>query len=297
MKRRVFLKHISGGLLFFFFLSAFSCSQTPLRFGLITDLHYAQKEPSSSRYYKDSILKLRKAIETFNSSHLDFIIELGDFKDMGTSPNEAETLHFLDEIEKMLQSFNGPVYHVLGNHDMDCITKADFLRHTVNPGSANGKAFYSFEKKGIRFITLDANYNEDRSSYNKGNFDWRKAFVHKDQLDWLEGELSGNSRPTIIFQHQMLDSFSDIYKDVCVSNAEEVVAILERHPQVLAVFQGHHHDGFYSHRNGIHYFTMKAMIESPFPKHNSYAIVEIRPNGDIFLEGFDDCVSKEMKHY
>lgn len=296
MKRRAFLKQISGGILLASILPSFSCSQSPLRFGLVTDLHYAQKEPAINRYYKDSILKLRKAIETFNSSHLDFIIELGDLKDMGTTPNETEALHFLDEIEETLQSFSGPVYHVLGNHDMDCITKADFLKHTANPGGAKGKAFYSFEKKGIRFIVLDANYNEDRSSYNKGNFDWRKAFVPQEQLDWLEGELHEDSRPTIIFLHQMLDSFSDISKDLCVGNAEEVVAILERHPQVLAVFQGHHHDGFYSQRNAIHYFTMKGMIESTFPEHNSYAIVEIRPNGDIFLEGFDDCVNKEMKH-
>lgn len=296
MKRRVFLKHISGGILLASVLPAFSCSNAPLRFGLITDLHYAKKEMAMNRYYKDSILKLRKAIDTFNSSDLDFIIELGDLKDMGTKPDEQETLLFLDEIEETLHTFSGPVYHVLGNHDMDCIAKADFLKHTFNPGKAKGKAYYSFEKKDIHFIVLDANFNEDRSSYNKGNFDWRIAYVPQEQLDWLEQDLSRSDRPTIVFLHQMLDSFSDINKSLCVGNAEEVVAILERHPQILAVFQGHHHNGHYSYRKNIHYWTMKGMIESSFPEHNSYAIVEVRPNGDIFLEGFDDCDSKEMKH-
>ena len=63
----------------------------------------------------------------------------------------------------------------------------------------------------------------------------------------------------IIFIHQILDSFSGVSELVCVKYADEVVKILEINKNVLAVFQGHYHAGHYCFRNGIHYFTIKAM--------------------------------------
>ena len=35
-------------------------------------------------------------------------------------------MSFLDEIEAKFQTFDGPVYHVLGNHDMDSISNLNF---------------------------------------------------------------------------------------------------------------------------------------------------------------------------
>ena len=71
-------------------------------------------------------------------------------------------------------------------------------------------------------------------------------------------------------------------------NADEVVSVLERHRNVLAVMQGHHHEGHRSERAGIHYYTFKAMIEGSYPEHNSYAIVNIDRQGNITIEGFAD---------
>ena len=91
------------------------------------------------------------------------MIELGDLKDMGDIPERGQTLSFLDEIEAKFQTFDGPVYHVLGNHDMDSISKSEFLAHTSNYGSAKGKPYYSFVRNQIKFIVLDGNCNEDGS--------------------------------------------------------------------------------------------------------------------------------------
>ena len=275
-------------------LEAMAAPRT-LRFGIITDAHYADRTPSGSRHYADSIAKVREAVAEFRRAKVDFIIELGDFKDT-TSKSEVEpTLRFLDDVERALQSFGGRVYHVLGNHDMDCLSKEEFLSHTLNPRSVRGRAHYSFSERGVRCIVLDANYNEDGSHYERGNFDWRKAIIPREQIEWLDAELAAHSsEPTLIFLHQMLDSFSDVTKSVCVNNASDVVEVLERHKQVLAVFQGHHHPGHYSHRNGIHYLTLQGMIEDEYPQHNSYAIVELRPDGNIAVQGFKDCPSREM---
>lgn len=300
MQRRDFIKQLSGGVLLLSAAPALlSCKHQKgpetLRFGVVTDAHYADRDMVINRYYRQSIPKMREAVDLFNKSGLDFVIELGDIKDMGPEKDPAGALKFLDDIESVLQSFNGPVYHVLGNHDEDCISKSEFLSHTSNPGKCNGKPHYSFKAKGFRCIVLDANFNADMSPYDRGNFDWKSAWIPKEELDWLDAELAGDPHsPTLIFIHQMLDRFSDISKALCVGNADEAVAILERNPQVLAVFQGHHHAGHYSHRNGIHYWTCGGMIESEYPEHNVYAVVEARPDGNIFIEGFRDCISREL---
>jgi alkaline phosphatase len=309
MRRRTFIQTLLAGGAAASSFSGDGADESPcVRFGVVTDSHYAEKDKavwsSSARHYRDSLPKMRQAVDAFNAAELDFIIELGDMKDMGAEwrgsgetktrrPAEelqAEAIRFLDAIEAEFARFKGPRYHVLGNHDMDCISKEDFLAHTRNHGDAAGKTHYAFEVKGVKFIVLDGNFNADRTPYCRGNFDWTKAFIPDDQLAWLEGELKrSRTLPTVVFCHQLSDRFSGVSPAICLGNADKVVGILERNRQVRAVIQGHHHSGNYSCRRNIHYWTMKAMIEKPFPAHNSYAIVEINRRGDIRIEGFADC--------
>ena len=297
MRRKEFIQYLSSGILLLAvgrLPQAQAAPRRTLRFGVLTDTHYADRPTAGTRHYADSLQKVDEAIEAFNRAKVDFVIELGDLKDMDAKGTPELTLRYLDSIEQRLRRFDGPLYHVLGNHDMDCITKEEFLAHTSNAGRANGRAYYSFEAQGVRCIVLDANFNADMTPYSRGNFDWRVANIPTEQLDWLDGELTRHRRqPTIIFLHQMLDSFSDINKDLCVKNADKTVEIIERHEQVLAVIQGHHHPGHYSFRRGVHYLTLNGMIEQAAPT-NSYAIVEVRPSGDISVDGFKSCPDREL---
>ncbi|MBR6931834.1 MAG: hypothetical protein IKH49_00855, partial [Bacteroidales bacterium] len=115
MERRDFLKFVSGGIIMMPALPHLlaSCSPRPLRFGMVTDAHYADREMRNNRFYQDSLAKMRDAVAKFNRSDLDFVIELGDLKDMGPDKDPKNALGFLDTIEKTLQGFRGPVYHVL----------------------------------------------------------------------------------------------------------------------------------------------------------------------------------------
>jgi alkaline phosphatase len=253
---------------------------TLVRFGLVADAHYADTEDREDRQYRYSLEKMRRAVKVFNESNLDFVVELGDLKDQGEKPDKKETLSFLDKIETELRQFNGDVYHVLGNHDMDSISKEDFLAHTENPPGAKGKAYYSFVMKGIKFIVLDANYNLDGGDYDSGNFDWRTANIPQAQMAWLGEELRCGS-PVIVFIHQMLDYFSEADQDLCVKNAQEITGLLEHGGNVLAVFQGHDHEERYSTREGIQYFTVKGMIAGNSPEDNRYEIVEINSSFKI----------------
>src|SRR5690625_5029826 len=89
----------------------------PMKFGVVTDTHYADRSPTTTRFYKQSLDKLSECVDLMNQKKVDFLIELGDFKDQSEHPEEQETLTFLETIEKEFRKFNGPLYHVLGNHD------------------------------------------------------------------------------------------------------------------------------------------------------------------------------------
>ena len=99
MNRRSFIKTSCGAVYFLSGSSLWSCDNVlPVRFGLITDIHFADRSHSGSRYYSQSKQKLLEAIHVFNKSNLDFIIELGDFKDQDVHPEKSRTLAYLDEI-------------------------------------------------------------------------------------------------------------------------------------------------------------------------------------------------------
>ncbi len=88
-----------------------------LRFGIVTDVHFADANSRGNRHYRDSEIKMKQCVEFMNQQKVDFLIELGDIKDQANPKLESSTLEFLRTIEKHFTCFNGPRYHVLGNHE------------------------------------------------------------------------------------------------------------------------------------------------------------------------------------
>lgn len=295
--RRVFLK-ASAATLASLTVAPISCTQwtTPgrrrgtARFGIVTDSHYADADTVGSRYYRHSLDKLTECVELMNAQKVDFLVELGDFKDQNNPAVEQKTITYLQDVEKVFQKFNGPTYHVLGNHDMDSISKEQFLNNVKNTDIDRGKSYYSFDLNGVHFVILDANYKSDGTDYDHGNFDWTDANIPPAELNWLRHELAATRGPVIVFIHQLLDGTGSVY----VNNAADIRRILEQSGKVTAVFQGHHHKGSYSYIEGIHYYTLKAMVEGPGEENNSYAIVEILPDRSITITGYRKADSKQL---
>jgi hypothetical protein len=256
-----------------------------------------------------------------NAEDVDFLIELGDIKDQDETPEEANTLSYLEAIEDVFQGFDGPTYHVIGNHDVDSIWKVDYLEGVENTGIDPSRSYYSFDINGLHCIVLDANYekvnddvyNEYDMLMNNISFDWTNTYIPPDELAWLEADLAATTNPTIVFIHQMLAGseylpykwYHLVKNDNDVEGPEEmhVLPILESAPhKVLAVFQGHHHDGDYVEINGIHYYTLKALVEGSYyddgnkiQENNSYAIVEVHPDRSITVTGYGGAQSVELE--
>jgi len=259
-------------------------------FGIVTDCHYADANPAGTRFYRESLEKLSECVERMNAERIDFLIELGDFKDQDTPAVESRTLTYLREVEVVFRRFQGRRYHVLGNHDMDSLSKKQFLDHVENTGIEAGRSYYSFDVQGLHCVVLDANYRSDGRDYDHGNFDWTDANVPVHELDWLRQDLAACEGPAVVFIHQLLDGKGAVY----VKNAPEVRRVLQESDRVLAVFQGHHHEGAYSRIEGIHYYTLTGVVEGSGLENNSYAIVELKRDHDLIVTGYRKAVSRNL---
>ncbi len=253
-----------------------SGGSTSFSFGLVTDLHYADKAPWSTRYYRDSLAKLTEAVDAFNRANASFAVELGDIIDKADKDIEYG---YLRDIDAVFRSFNGARHYVMGNHDVATFSKDEFLR-----ACGSEKNSYSFDLRGLHFVVLDANFNKDGSPYNAGNFDWKETYIPESELSWLSDDLTGaKGNRTAVFIHQNLHDETDPHG---VKNAPEVRRILEESGCVAAVFQGHMHTGGYAEIGGIPYVTLHAAVEGEGAGSNSYAIVHWAGDGSLKVEGF-----------
>jgi len=261
-------------------------SAAKVRFGIVTDAHYADTQRRGSRYYRQSVAKMAECVGRMNDEKVDFLIELGDFKDQGAPAVEKDTIEYLRTIEKAFHGFQGPCYHVLGNHDLARMNKKMFLE-----GVCTDKGYYSFACAPFRGIVLDACFNKDGSPYEKGNFKWTESYVCRKEQEWLERELAARPEPAFVFLHQCLDDDGPHG----VRNAAEVRKIMEKSGKVACVFQGHDHKGGLETINGIPYLTLKAMVEGPGEANNSYAVVKVVKGGAIEVEGFGKELSRRIR--
>lgn len=258
--------------------NSFEDFQPIARFGLITDLHYADKPASGTRHYRESLPKLAEAAEKFGAAKLDFMVELGDLVD--AAPSAKQELEWLERINGEFTKIAKNRHYVLGNHCVQTLTKAEFLGKI-----GREKSFGSFDVGDLHFVTLDACFRADGEAYGRNNFKWNDANLPADQLDWLKQDLktaASRKQKTIVFAHQRLD----VKTDHGIKNAESARSILEQAGNVLAVFQGHSHDNDLKTISGIHYCTLVAMVEGSGATNNGYSIIEVDQAGSIRIQGF-----------
>ena len=267
--------------------------QKPIvRFGMLSDVHYAEREPQWNRAYRQSKAKVQEAVDRMNQEKLDFAIELGDFKDQDAVPNEPNTLKYLSDIESVFQKFKGPTYHVLGNHDTDGISKQQFLERVENTDIPETESYYLFTRKGIHFVVLDGDFTKEGKAYDHGNFSWDDSFIPESQINWLKADLKLNRLPVVVFVHQMLGNWRD--RKLEIQNAAAVRQILEQSGKVLCVFQGHVHEESYQVINGIPYYSVNAVVDGDGSENSSYMIVDVYKDGSLKIEGFRRATDRDI---
>lgn len=245
-----------------------------VRFGLVTDLHYADKPPAGTRHYRETLDKLAEAATQFARDEPAFVVELGDLIDAADAV-DAE-LAYLKRVNKEFAAISPDRHYVLGNHCVDVLTKDEFLG-----GVGQAKSYYSFDRGGVHFVVLDACFRSDGRPFGRKNSKWNDANVPAAELDWLTADLKGTDGKVVVFAHQRLD----VANDYGVKNAAEVRKVLEGSGKVLAVFQGHSHKNDYKAVTGIHYCTLVAMVEGSGAENSGYTTAEVRADGAITVTG------------
>lgn len=210
-----------------------------IRIGMCSDVHLPTMH--------DSEMRITSFIDSMKIAKPDFIIELGDF---GT-PKEEYKSYF-----DIWNSFPGPKYHVIGNHEMDGGTSLEEAVSYRNMQSS----YYSFSHNGFHFIVLDGNDKEfpEQKGY--------RSFIGNEQLSWLKNELDQAIYPIIIFSHQGIGSDpGNPGEHYSIENADEVRKIFETHnhtngnKKIIACFNGHTHHDDAEKINGVWYITINSM--------------------------------------
>lgn len=248
------------------------------RIALATDSHYALKEDLEEKVYSDALLKMKEFVNTVNQLDCDFAIHLGDFKDEDPEPREATTLDYLHKMELEFSKYEGPRLHCLGNHDLDSITKRQFLDNVVNSGIETDSGYYSFDLHSLRFLVLDANYDElGQDHYFQAGGDWQKPYIPAKQLTWLEETLASSPFSCVVFIHHPLYAYVKNGHSYCVVNHMAVRSVLESSGKVLAVLNGHMHEEMFHEINNIRYLALNSMLEGTFVQRNCFYVLEIQP--------------------
>ncbi len=255
-----------------------------VRLGMVTDLHYADKPPAGSRYYRETLDKLAEAAEQFERDQPDFVVSLGDFIDEADSVEVEKS--YLDRVHKQFAALPGDKHYVLGNHCVTTLTKQEFLE-AVGQKSPH----YSFDSHGFHFVVLDACFRSDGQPYGRRNVKWDDANIPQEQVEWLKDDLKQAAKKTIVFAHQRLD----VANAYGVKNAAQARKVLEESGQVLAVFQGHSHKNDLKEIGGIHYCTLVAMIEGTGKENNGFSLVDVQEDGTLRLQGFRKQSNYEWK--
>ncbi len=243
--------------------------------GLIADCQYCNDPGSGVRKYSLSEHKLRQCVQHFNSLPLEYVIHLGDFID-----RDFESFAVVKPIYNTLKM---PGYHVLGNHDFSV---ADSLKNQIPEVLGMPSRYYDFTVKGWRFIVLDGNdvsfhaYPDDSKAY-QGVVEYYKSHqltapqwngaVGAEQIAWLRDQLEiaiTRKESVVLYCHFPVypDNMHNLW------NAKEMVDLLDQYACVVAYINGHNHEGNYAVKDGVHYLTLKGMVDT---EETSYATMQV----------------------
>ena len=280
-------------LLFAFSTFIIQATEPLFQFGAVADCQYC-KQTSAVRKYSQSTQKLTECVAHYNKLNLAFVVHLGDFID-----RDFESFAKVVPIYNRLKA---PHYHVLGNHDFSVV---DEKKASVPAQLGLKNRYYDFAHKGWRFIVLDGNdvslyaypKNDPRSKaatafhrrLKAGTPTWNGSVGDK-QLAWIESKLKSATKAkerVMLFCHFPVHP-ANVHN---LWNHSAITELLAKYPCVAAYLNGHNHAGNYGEKNGIHYLSLKGMVDT---EKNSYSVMEVHADR-LILKGFGRQENREMK--
>lgn len=226
-------------------------------FAVIADVQYGNKDAQGPRDYRNALPLLEQNVDEFNRRKPVFVVQLGDLTD-GYAHDAAASVRDLDTITKAFSRLSRPLYHVVGNHDLYAGT--EILRTQFGLKSFHYE-FRRAEAPGWLFVVLDGNAE---SPYALGEA----------QRRWLSEVLSQADEAgerALIFCH--FPVWHRGLKNVFLKDGSLIADLIGRHRCVVAWFAGHDHSGGYVEKDGVHFVTLKGLVENT--DKNAWAWVDV----------------------
>lgn len=274
-------------------------SKSKFEIGIIADCQYCYCDTKGERFYKKSPKRLVEAVEALNKKNLRYTIHLGDFID--------RDFNSYDTINPIWNKLSSKKYHVLGNHDFSV---ADSLKSEVIKKLNIKDRYYSFMQNNWRFIVLDGNdlsfhgalstakkqktdsiynlYKKDSVEYLQK---WNGALSTR-QLDWVRSELEiakKNDENVGFYCHFPALPFDTSHN---LWNRGDLVELISEYSCVKLFFNGHNHEGGYVKKDGVHYLTFKAMVNTS--DENAFATA-LFTKDSILINGYGREISRGLK--
>ncbi|MEX0975665.1 MAG: metallophosphoesterase [Woeseia sp.] len=243
-------------------------------FAYISDSHIQQIKGNNFVRNWDQGLKRAVAEANLLLPKPDFVVFGGDLAQLGNKPE-------LDHGAAMLAGLNyDKVFAVMGEHDY-------YLDLGEYWSELYGEHYYSWDHKGVHFITLNSILTYDEWTFDRWETPERRMnemagldnpngspfMVGKKQLDWLKKDLAEvkNDTPIVVFSHSPLQK---IFKNwnFWTEDAEAVQKLLEPFDKVNVIY-GHVHQIQYNQIGNIA-FTSVMSTAWPWPYPESYALAE-----------------------
>jgi Icc protein len=162
----------------------------------------------------------------------DLVIEMGD---RFNNKSHNEDLEHARQLNAILKNLSMPCLCVIGNHDVQHVSKAETEQVFGGPVS-----YRTVSIRGFRLVFLDT--TEPVIEHVGGS-------VSERQLGWLETQLGTGDEPKIVFGHHPLDEqsldgnphFVKFPPFAYIRNREQVRQVLRGGRNVLAYINGHVH--------------------------------------------------------
>ncbi len=248
-----------------------------MRIGVVADIHCGPDRDTlpGSR----SPVLLDRVVDAMREFRPACLVDLGDRISSVAAGQDRVRERY---VRRRLEGAGVPVYHVLGNTDVERLTKDEAL-------AAVGKrdAAEIVDLGGLRLILLDT---VDPAIEAVG------GTVGAAQLEWLRAALASRI-PSLVFGHHPLDEpalaghryFAGRPALAAVRNRADVRAVLEGAPAPLAVFAGHLHRTRAARIGTIPYVTIGSLIETAYTggePGSAYALVTVGPDAvDVAVRG------------
>lgn len=265
----------------------------------LSDLHLASEHDGvwNNRFLctmmRDVMLCLKGDLQVLRP---DFMLITGDVV-------SSQTREAMLTARTVLDGMGIPYYPMGGNHDFVLPESRPWFLEAFGDILPERSTHYTFTHKGMRFCAMDPWWRWPDGSLRpvapklaidtmdeclKGLF-WA---LPEEQMVWLEGILSRDTAtPTVVATHYpAVPTPERLHKlgfrdGGSLENGAELMAMLDRYPQVRAVFAGHTHANFIETSGLITHVTTGGLPEYPV----EYRVIEVHEDRmEVKTRGLSD---------